>query len=504
MSVSNLPEAEVPAEEITTGGLSGRIYYVDSVAGDDKRQGTTSDKPLRTLDRLNQIQFRPGDTIRFRRGQTFPGTFAPTGSGSAREPIVVTSYGSGGKPVLDGQGAIATVYLHNVQGWELRDLEITNLGPPPTPDEQRAGIFVLLEDFGIGRHYAVLNVDVHDVNGPDVLEPIPSGGIIFVAGGKATPTGFDGITVRDSTVSRTDRMGICTQSLWSLRSENPNGRGTSYVPMTNIVFRDNRLEDIGGDGIMINNGVGALVERNVLDNYGARAAEGTVVGLYGFNSDKGMFRHNSVTNGKLSSMAFDIETGNNGTVYEYNYSSRNNGGVLLTCNDPGSTSNDAVFRFNVSHDDRDGTGAWPVGVITLACGDTTNLRIHNNTIYAPNATKIVNNINVTAAEMTNNIFVGKADGSVINDPHGTYRNNVYHNVVLQQGSDDSAIEADPLFALADGVAASEHTWLGQLRAGSPALNAGEVPPLNGDPDHSADLGPKNIGAYQSDGVDPMP
>lgn len=468
---------------------SGQVYYVDSAAGNDSHEGTSSNRPWRTLERLNKAKFAPGDTIRFRRDRTFPGTFAPQGSGTAQRPIVATSYGVGKKPVFDGQGATAAILLKNVAGWELEHLEVTNSGPKITDGGQRAGILVLLEDFGVGKHYVVSDVYVHDVNGTDVYEPIPGGGIIFVAGGVATPTGFDRITVRGCTISHVDRQGICTQSHWSMRAENPNGRGTQHVPMTNIVLRDNLLQDIGGDGIMINNGLGALVEHNVLDGFADRVASGTAVGIYGFNSDNGVFRHNRVSNGKKNAMAFDIETGNLGTLYEYNHSYRNNGGFLLTCNDPNSTSDDAVIRYNVSWDDRDGDGDWPTGVLTLACGVTTNLRIHHNTFYSPRATRLVNNSDLTAAEVTNNIFVGRADGSVIIDSHGTYRNNLYHNVVLQQAVDQEAVEADPMLVIGEDGFPVDESRFGEVRAGSPVLNAGAA-------------SSPNIGAYQEDGADP--
>jgi hypothetical protein len=497
MTINDAP----PLDEKSAGAISksgpGTTYYVDSTAGDDTQAGTSADRAWKTLDKINALEFLPGDRILFRRGRTFSGTFAPTGSGTADRPIVAASYGSGAKPVIDGGGTAAAIFLHNVDGWELRDLDVTNFGQEPASEQQqRAGVFVLIEDFGVGRNYLVSDVDVHDVNGPDVLEPIPSGGIIFVAGGKSVPTGFDGITVRNCTVSRVDRMGICTQSLWSVRPVNPSGRGTAYMPMTNVVIQHNRLEETGGDGIMLNNGVGALVEHNVLDGFGGNARSGSVVGMYGFNCDQGVFRHNRVSNGKKNSMAFDIETGNSATVYEYNHTYHNNGGFLLACNDPDSKADDAVIRYNVSVDDRDGDGNFPVAVITLACGVTTNLRIHNNTFYAPNTTKMVNNIEGTAAEFTNNIFFGRKEGSTINDPHGVYRNNLYHNVVFEQGGDSEAVNADPLLVVPDDALPADDRWSGRLRPGSPAWRAAAPPPPNGGGEHAGK--PRHIGAYQGE------
>ncbi|MBP2327275.1 hypothetical protein JOF56_007660 [Kibdelosporangium banguiense] len=495
---------ETRSHEFQAGAApGGKIYYVDSVAGDDASSGRTTQRPWRSLERLNQVTFQAGDMIRFRRGREFAGMFTPRGSGSPGRPITIDAYGTGPKPVIDGGGATAAIMLSNVEGWQVRDLDVRNEGPPPVPGEQRAGIYVLLEDFGVGRHYVISNVDVHDVNGPDSRSPIPSGGIVFVAGGTARPTGFDGVTVENNTVEHADRLGIALMSHWTRRDRYPDGTGSAYVPSKNVVIRRNRVKDVGGDGIMIYNGVRALVEHNVVDGFAGRSAEFNS-GVYGFNSDNSLFRHNEICNGQRNGMALDIETADNGTVYEYNFSHHNNGGFLLTCNDAGAIANNNVIRYNISHDDRDGDGSVPLGVITVACGIATNLRIHNNTIYAPNAARVINNLGETAAEVSSNIFIGRSAGSTITDPHGTYSGNVYHNVTLRRAVDANAVEADPLLAIQDGQTDADVHWF-QLREGSAALKGGDPTLEHNGRDYfgNAVSGTSpNIGAYQGPGVTP--
>ncbi|MEU9999140.1 hypothetical protein [Streptomyces sp. NPDC050848] len=156
--------------------------------------------------------------------------FEPSGSGAPGVPVRVDAYGQGAKPRLQGGGARAAVLLENVEQWELRNLDVSNKGAAPGPQERRAGILFRLTDFGTGEHYVVDDVDVHDVNGSDHKGPDPSGGILFVVGGTATPTRFDGITVTDSTVKQVDRTGIATASSWGKRPEHPLSSAPGWAP----------------------------------------------------------------------------------------------------------------------------------------------------------------------------------------------------------------------------------------------------------------------------------
>lgn len=53
----------VPAANAGTG-----TYYVDSENGDDAADGMTEATAWKTLDRINQMQFKPGDEILLKRG----------------------------------------------------------------------------------------------------------------------------------------------------------------------------------------------------------------------------------------------------------------------------------------------------------------------------------------------------------------------------------------------------------------------------------------------------
>ena len=103
--------------------------YVDSAAGDDAFSGRGPEQAWRSLRKVNDTTFRPGDRILFRAGGSWTGQLRPGGSGASGRPIVVDSYGAGDRPAIHGNGATAAVYLRNQQYWEINNLEITNDAP---------------------------------------------------------------------------------------------------------------------------------------------------------------------------------------------------------------------------------------------------------------------------------------------------------------------------------------------------------------------------------------
>ncbi|OXM61988.1 MULTISPECIES: right-handed parallel beta-helix repeat-containing protein [Amycolatopsis] len=489
---------------------TGRTWYVDCAAGDDRDAGTSQDDAWRTLAKASKAVYRPGDRLLLRRDTECTGTLAPRGSGTADLPITVASYGRGAKPKIAANGALAAVLLRNVEGWEIRDLDLSNQGPPPQPAEIRFGVYVLLTDFGIGHHYVVANVDVHHVNGCECQNPHqtdPSGGIGFKAAGATTPTGFADVLVQGNTLTAVDRQGIVTSSDWERRAEYPAGRGTSFVPMTGVVVRGNTLTDIGGDGIAIFNGAKALVARNVVRDFSQRATHFSA-GMYAYNSNDTRFRFNDVASrpGSLPAQPYYFESANIGTIFEYNFSRGNSGGTLGLCNDPGDTFQGNVFRYNISQDD-DGRGSYPWGapialVNEFACGTIGETAVYGNTFYSTVAEHLVTDDGVPGMKFTDNIFAGRPAGSIIDGATDQFDHNLYHRVI-DVPADPHPVVGDPLLR-APGAATSRDTASGyQLRTGSPALGAGTSVPGNGGRDFFGNPIPAqspNIGAYTGPGV----
>lgn len=459
-----------------------RTFHVDCFSGDDAGSGRAPSSAWRTLAKANSVRFGPGDRVLFHRGTRCAGTFEPTGSGTAGRPISAGAYGRGAKPGIDAGGALAAVLLRNVQGWEIRDLDLTDSGPPPGYRELRFGVYVVLTDFGIGRHYVVENVSVHDVNGCECQvpsDPTESGGIFFKADGDRTPTGFDDITVRHNTLRHVDRGGIGTSSSWERRPAYPQGLGSTWVPFTRMRISGNLLTDIGGDGIGVYNAQGAVVEDNVLRDYANRTISKFSVGATAYNSDRTLFRRNEISGGigteALPAQAFIIDGAAFDTVFEGNLTRGNRGGALIICVNEHTTSDRNVYRYNISQDDDSlgsyGPGAAP-GVITAICAQPGRVEIYGNTIYSRVAQRLVANYTADRLSLRNNIFVGRDGGSSLDDRLSHYDHNLYASVTNPPPGEVGARYGDPKL-LAPGTATSTGTaWGYLLRPGSPALRAG--------------------------------
>jgi hypothetical protein len=74
-------------------------YYVDAVNGDNNNSGISATSAWKTLDKVSNSSFKPGDKILFRAGQVFKGTLIVS-SGAIGKPLIYESYGSGNPAVI--------------------------------------------------------------------------------------------------------------------------------------------------------------------------------------------------------------------------------------------------------------------------------------------------------------------------------------------------------------------------------------------------------------------
>lgn len=75
-------------------------YYVSAI-GNDSNTGTRPSVPWKTLNMVNAQRFLPGDSVLFRRGDTFYGRIVPFGNRSQNvQPVSYGDYGSGELPII--------------------------------------------------------------------------------------------------------------------------------------------------------------------------------------------------------------------------------------------------------------------------------------------------------------------------------------------------------------------------------------------------------------------
>lgn len=95
------------AAALLCGGFTAKAatYYVSQSTGDDSLDGLAAAKagakgPWKTLTKAS-IEYKAGDSILLKKGDTWNEEFTPKGSGTPEKPILIGSYGQGNKPLID-------------------------------------------------------------------------------------------------------------------------------------------------------------------------------------------------------------------------------------------------------------------------------------------------------------------------------------------------------------------------------------------------------------------
>ena len=89
---------------------------MSSNSGDDSNTGNTEKDALKTIDKVNTIDFQAGSTILFKRGDSFVGEVTVMESGDVGKRIAYGAYGNGNKPKIYGSEEITewTVFADNI------------------------------------------------------------------------------------------------------------------------------------------------------------------------------------------------------------------------------------------------------------------------------------------------------------------------------------------------------------------------------------------------------
>lgn len=363
------------------------VYYIDSESGCDNLSGHSADEAWASLEKVNDLTLYPGDKVLLKCGSVFNGQLLPKGVGDEDNPIEISSYGDGEKPLIAGGGRTeSALKLDNVSYYEISNLEITNTGSGRKA--KRYGVVVKAQNMGDCRHIYLKNLDVHHVNGSLVKSEGAGGAIYWSNGGDSVPTRFVDLRIENCHLYECGRNGITS---WG------NVSRKQWFPSIGVIIRGNLLEQIPGDGIVPVGCDGALIEHNVMRNcpdilsYTEAAA-----GIWPWSCDNTIIQHNEVSdhNAKWDGQGFDADYNCQNTLIQYNYSHDNAGGFLLICNDGNSLGCDynigtinTIIRYNLSVNDgirtyptRQAGHFAPSFHITGPC---EGVSIYNNVIYIP-------------------------------------------------------------------------------------------------------------------------
>ena len=359
-------------------------YYVDCENGDDANDGRSPATAWRTLDRAGRDTLRAGESLLLRKGQTFHGQLNVTGIGTEDAPVLVSGYGDGPMPVIQGgDSTMWALRVRNSQFLTVRALEIVNTGKERLP--ARTGLFVECADYGVSTGITIDSVYIHDVNGSLIKRQGGGSGIHIVNHGREVLSRFDRLTITNCHIQRCERNAM----IWD-----GNFRRDRWFPNTNVVVRGNLIEQVPGDGIVPIGCDGTLIEYNVMrDCPDLLPPAQAAAGIWPWSCDNTVIQFNEVSDHKAPSDAqgYDCDYNCTGTVIRYNYSHDNHGGLVLVCDAGGARKDYSIgndrsrVEYNISIGDgirpRDDRGEMFSPSIHIG-GRATNTFIGYNIIHA--------------------------------------------------------------------------------------------------------------------------
>ncbi len=472
------------------------VFYV-SAEGDDSAEGTSETNAWKSIERVNQEHFIPGDQILFRSGDKWENqTLQPQGSGNETSKIVISSYGEGEKPQIAANGKKNdAVYLCNQQYWEISDLDISNTvegfsqisnGTIPTGNVTQRnnedgqllgdyrGIHIAGRDKASLKGYWLHDLKVHDVTGEVAwigdtgLKDIGIVNNAGLDGSKRTggvlieclqptgnqPTQFQDIVIEDSEFINNSFCGITIKQWngsgnqygenpgWANRNggknKAPDYEDNNWYPHSNIVIQDNYINQGASayacNGIYLTSSRDSLIQRNILEHIGT-------CGIELYFTDNVAVQYNEVSDvvkkgGGADDNAIDPDWRVTNALIQYNYIHDTGEGFLLC----GVEFNSGVIRYNLVQDCTRSYIHYSMG--------SGYFQIYNNVFYRSKDGNATNNFDPWGggkASYFNNIFYnGKDDNFIFSSGSNfSYKNNAYY------GTNAPAKEQSPIILTED-------------------------------------------------------
>ncbi len=353
--------------------LAAMTYYVDSENGDDAKSGTEEGAAWKSLKKANTAPLTAGDKLLFHRGSEWAGELVIARAGTAQDAIYVGAYGdpSRARPLIQGGGAVpAAVLIKSPASFvTVEGLAVTNFDGKDLVDgvegdrcgikagtwgETLRGIRILHNEISQVEGYSN-----HPTVGPPrgtTLDPKThhqyAAAALLLNATTMTDVLLDGNEVHDCTGT-----GILA---------------FAFTNVTGLLIQNNRVRNVGSDGIEILNATRPVVQDNTCigagNNSGVAERGPGVLGYHGLSvggmwatsSSDVLFQRNDCEDThviKYDGEAWDFDMKLSGTcIYQYNFSRNNEGGFLLNGNDtrPGYRR---ICRFNISVNDGSRQGA---------------------------------------------------------------------------------------------------------------------------------------------------
>lgn len=481
----------------------GIFFSSDAADGGDG----TIESPYNTLDVISLLNIVPGTHIYIEKDSKFLGSLSLVNiHGTEDEPVVVTSYGEGDKPIIDGNDlkGKGVVYIKNSDNLVVQNLEITDSA---TTEADRRGVLIVCDnnnntnEIVTYKNISLKNLYIHDINGFRDAEnsgmamwsKITGGIHVWSTDGLGR---VDGLDISGCQIIEVSNVGIAT---WYKVTQNGSNVSAKMVSPYAAEFEDyahlnvhidgNEISHIGKNAIFVRNLFGGLIEYNVVHDTAkycvsgntivTRSVDGTVIQ---YNEGYRNLARVREEDGKLQDgCMLDADLDSKYTVWQYNYSHDNSFGLFLNCTEGNDV---AIVRYNLSVNDKGNKGI--IYINYAAAG----IYVYNNTIITSYDTEYIIQSNGSGriSYFYNNLIYNRSDKAKFGVSGGcnmTAENNLIFNeygssiadmqyfVSLNKGG---IYDTDPLFVgylQEDSVLGIQNQGAYMLDSNSPALGVGK-------------------------------
>jgi hypothetical protein len=320
---------------------------------------------VKTVDAVNRLSLKPGDSVFFRGGQTFEGTVKVHASGSEGRPVWVGSYGSGEATINGGDSS--GMVLYDASWVVVKGLRLVGAG-------RKTGN--VKDGFGVieSHHIRVSDLDITGFQKSGLF--IYSSVDVVVSGVYAHENGAAGIAVEGSYDSKKHSRDL---RLLNCRADDNPGDPSN-------------LTNHSGNGIVCGHCTNLLIDHCSATNNGwdmPRIGNGPV-GIWCYEADSVTIQHclayrNKTSVGGADGGGFDLDGGVTNSVIQYCLSYGNQGsGYCIFQYWGASPWYHNVIRWNISEDDglvsdsRAGMYIWNSSNDSAQFYDC---QVYNNTVY---------------------------------------------------------------------------------------------------------------------------
>ncbi len=426
-------------------------YYIDSVSGDDSNSGTDIGSPVKTIAGLKDLVIGPGTHFLFRSGGEYECTVTLTCDGTKDNPVVISSYGEGEKPLLYTKGKTDAFRLFDCSYVTLSNLHIK--APEgggiwiDTRSKTSEGIIIENVYFEDMQNHKVHSRD-------DFSNGAASARAAVMVKGLPAKSRYavNDLTIRNCEVYNCGN-GFIIWGSWN-EQQAPWCEEDEIDPVFNegLLIEKCYLHDMDAEAVLVGMCDGALVTHcraiNCCQGGAELKEDGEVeyftAAMWFWGSVNSIIQYCEIAGQKNigDGMAIDFDSYSHNCTYQYIYSHDN---VRFMCNCPNHSGHHGnTVRYCLSVNDNKGRSTTAVG----AQGEH-NFSFYNNTIVNCGEFQFKNLYN---SYIANNIIVPVDGATFAYDPDpsrgNVFENNCYYNV-MNPLVDFGAMNTVPGFAGTD-------------------------------------------------------